>query len=430
MKRSVITKLAVFAFSLIFCLTVLVNPAFAKVTLKIASGPHPVQKQQIEWMKKWADARPDVDVQIQILSYDIYFAKVSNAIQAPKGEYDVVWHNDDWGAAWMNYMEYVDDVKDFDKIAPYLWNLCWKAPNGRSTAVPFVSTAAGTFYRKDLISDPPKTWKEVQEVGMKLQKEGKVKWGYVSGMKFPHDYKSFLAFMWTNLGDILYPPFERDNEVLAMFGWQPFVTDIRVIEMVEFWWDQIHVHKTCPKDNIGYSRTAAMAIFQAGDSAMYGADALKYGEVNDPAKSKIAGKVGIAPFPSGPRGNGGLSWDVCWAWGIPENSGPEKKKAAKELLGYLIGEDVQVDMWKKLGGIPISPVVRKNLGETDSLFNEFAQATFQAPVLVASAGYYPEWPRIHSIFADYCNKALMGKREDIPKVMEQCDAEMRRVFAE
>jgi len=168
MKKSTITKVAVFAFSLIFCLSALVSPTIAKVTLKIGSGPHPVQKQQIEWMEKWAAARPDVDVQIQILSYDIYFAKVSTAIQASKGEYDLVWHNDDWGAAWMNFMEYVDDVKDFEKIAPYLWNLCWKAPNGRSTAVPFVSTAAGMFYRKDLIADPPKTWKEVQEVGKKL----------------------------------------------------------------------------------------------------------------------------------------------------------------------------------------------------------------------------------------------------------------------
>jgi ABC-type glycerol-3-phosphate transport system substrate-binding protein len=416
--------------SFVFCLAILVNPAYAKVKLTIASGPHPVQKQQIEWMKKWASSKPDVDVQIQILSYDIYFAKVSNAIQATKGEYDMVWHNDDWGAAWMNYLAYLDDVKGFKNIAPHLWNLCWAAPDGRPTGIPFVATDAGMFYRKDLISTPPKTWQEIQDVSIKLQKEGKVKWGYVSGMKYPHDYKSFLAFMWSNLGDIIYPPFERDNKVLEMFGWQPFVTDIRVIEMLEFWWDQIHVHKTCPRDNIAYSRTAAMAIFQAGDSAMYGADSLKYGEVNDPAKSKVAGKVGFVSFPSGPRGNGGLSWDVCWGWAIPNNIPAEHKKYAKELLGYLITEEVQVDLWKKLGGIPIAPAVRKDLGKTDPLFNEFAKGTFGAPVLVAAAHYYPKWPKIHSVFTDHCVKALMGKREDIPKVMQQCDAEMRSVFAE
>ena len=416
--------------SCIVCLALSATPAFSKVTLTIASGPHPVQKHQIEWMERWADSHPDVEVKVVILSYDVYFAKVSNALQAPKGEYDIVWHNDDWGAAWMNYMEYVDDVKNFDKIEAYLWNLCWMDTNGRPTAVPFIATCAGMFYRKDLIPNPPKTWQEVQDVSLKLQKEGKVKWGYVSGMKFPHDYFTFLPFMWANLGDILYPPFERDNKVLKMFGWQPMVTDIRVIEMLNWFWDQIHETKTIPPDNVSYSRDAAGAIFMAGDSAMYGQDALYYGTLNDPNKSKIAGKIGIAPFPSGPRGNGGLSWDVCWGWGIPKNIDPEKKKAAKELLGYLLDEKVQVDMWQKTGGIPVSQVVRTKLQESDPLFREFAKATFDAPVLVASAHYYPKWPKIHSIFADYCIKAMMGKREDIPKIMEQCDEEMRKVYAE
>ena len=152
-RRFSLSRLMIFALCVV-CLTFMAAPAFAKVVLSIASGPHPVQKHQIEWMKKWADSNPDVDVKIAILSYDVYFAKVSNAIQAPNGEYDVVWHNDDWGAAWMNHMEYVDDVKNFEKIAPHLWNLCWMAPNGRSTAVPFIGTSAGMFYRKDLISDP------------------------------------------------------------------------------------------------------------------------------------------------------------------------------------------------------------------------------------------------------------------------------------
>lgn len=428
-RRLSLSRLMIFV-SCLVCLTFLAAPAFAKVVLSIASGPHPVQKHQIEWMKKWGESNPDVDVKIAILSYDVYFAKVSNAIQASKGEYDVVWHNDDWGAAWMNHMEYVDDVNNFGKIAPHLWNLCWMDTNGRSTAVPFIGTSAGMFYRKDLISDPPKTWQEIQDVSMKLQKEGKVKWGYVSGMKFPHDYFTFLPFMWANLGDILYPPFERDNKVLEMFGWQPAVTDIRVIEMLQWFWDQIYVAKTIPRDNIAYSRDAAGAIFMAGDSAMYAQDALYYGTLNDPKKSKIPGKIGFVSFPSGPRGNGGLSWDVAWGWGVPKNISAEKKKAAKDLLGYLLSEEVQMDMWKKTGGLPVSGAVRDKLQSSDPLFREFARATFEAPVLVASAHYYAKWPKIHSIFTDYCIKAMMGKREDIPKVMAQCDAEMRKVYAE
>jgi ABC-type glycerol-3-phosphate transport system substrate-binding protein len=406
-----------------------VCPALGEVKLKIASGPHPVQKHQIKWMEKWALLNPDVEVEPIILSYDVYFTKVSNAIQSSKCEYDFVWHNDDWGAAWMNHMEYVDDVKHFDNVPQHLWNLCFKDKNGRSTAVPFIGTSGAMFYRKDLISTPPKTWKETQELGMKLQKEGKTKWGYVASMKYPHAYFTFLPFMWANLADISYPPFVRDSEMLEMFGWQTMVTDVRVVEMLEFWWDQMHRYKTAPRDMVSYSRDAAGAIFMAGDCAMYANDTQYYGTLNDPQKSKVAGKVGIAPFPCGPHGNGPLSWDVAWAWAVPRNISAEKKKAAKDLLGYLLGEEIQVDMWKKTGGIPTSVNVRSALKKSDPLFAEFAKATFDAAVLVAAAHYYPKWPQVHSIFTDYCIKAVSGKKEDIGKVMEECAAELGSVYA-
>ena len=412
------------------CFVFLATPALAKIKLRVSFMPFPVHNQQVDWMKKWADTRPDVELITVPLSYDVYYPKVSNSLRASKGEFDIVWHNDDWGAAWMNFLEYVDDVNNFDDINPYLWKFCFRDKNGRSTAVPFVSTSAGLFYRKDLIPELPKTWKELQDLSIKLQKEGKTKWGYVTGMKFPHAYYSFLAFMWANLGDIVYPPFVRDYDMLEMFGWQPDVNDIRVIEMLEFWWDQIHRYKTVPPDNISYSRTAALAIFQAGDAAMTGQDAHLYGDMNDPAKSKVAGKVGVAPFPSGPRGNGGLSWDVPWAWGIPKNVPPENKKAAKELLGYLLTEEIQVDLWKKTGGIPVAGVARRSLSKDDPIFAQFAKATFESPVLVLPAHYYPKWPKIHSIFTDYCIKAMMGKRDDIRKVMEQCSEEIIKAFAD
>jgi len=430
MSKSSYFKSILVLISFAFFFGILASPAFSKVELKVAYQPYSIHNQQIEWMKKWGAQQPDVDVVPVPLSYEIYFPKVSNALKSSKGEYDVVWHNDDWGAAWMNLLEYVDDVPNFDKVLPHLWNLCFKDKNGRSTGVPFVATSDGLYYRKDLIADPPKTWQEVQEVGKKLQQEGKVKYGFVAGMKYPHDYSTQLAFMWSNFGDILLPPFERDNEMLAMFGWQPFVDNIRVIEMVEFFWDQLHVHKTIPSDMISFSRTAAQAIFMAGDAAMFGQSAILWGDLNDPAKSKVAGNVGYTGFPYGPHGNGQLSWDVSWGWGIPKNIPAEHKKYAKELVGYMLTDEVQTDMFQKTGGNPVTSTVREALRKKDPLFNMIAEGTFAAPVQVVSAYYFPKWPQVHNIFTDYTIKAFMGKREDIPKVMQECSAEIDRALAE
>ncbi|MCK4419946.1 extracellular solute-binding protein [Candidatus Aerophobetes bacterium] len=402
-----------------------------KIKLTVAYAPHPCHKQQVEWIQKWVKTQPNVELELAQLSYEVYFPKVSAAIQSPRCEYDVVWHNDDWGQAWINWMEPVDDVQNFEMIQPYQYENIFTKPEAnmlRSTAVPFIGTDAGMFYRKDLIPVPPKTWEEMQVLSIALQGAGKVKWGYVSGMKYPHDYKTFLAFMWANLGDIFWPPFERDRRVLAAYGWTPMVTNVRVMEMVEFWWDQIHKYKTCPPDNIGYSRTTSHAMFMAGDVAMHGADALVYGDLNDPAKSKVAGNVGLAPFPYGPHGKGGMSWDVPWAWAIPKNIPEENKKAAKKALGYILTDEVQIDLWKTTGGLPVTASARDKLMATDPLFQEFAEATFKAPVLVQSALYFPGWPEVHTLFADYVTKALMGTREDIKKNMEKLAEEIKATF--
>ena len=50
-----------------------------------------------------------------------------------------------------------------------------------------------------------------------------------------------------------------------------------------------------------YDRNEANAIFMAGDAAFTVADSLWWGTFNDPAKSKIAGKVAAARFPLGPE---------------------------------------------------------------------------------------------------------------------------------
>jgi ABC-type glycerol-3-phosphate transport system substrate-binding protein len=429
MKKLGLIKWTIISVSFIFCLGTLASGAAAKVRLRVVYQPFTIHNQQVKWMQEWTKKNPDVEIEPVPLAYELYYPKVSTAIQAPKCEYDIVWHNDDWGMAWIEFMEPVDDVENFKLVPRHLWDIFWAdAKHPRATAVPFIGTSAGMFYRKDLIPNPPKTWKEVEAISLKLMKEGKVKFGYLGGVKYPHAYFTLLPFMWANQGDILYPPFERRNDILAKNGWKPFVTDVTMIEMLEFWWDQIHKTKTVPADFVGFTRTAAMAIFQAGDCAMFGEDALKYGDVNDPAKSKVAGKVGLASFPYGPHGKGPLSWDVPWGWGIPKNIPEENKKAAKRVIGYMLSDEVQLDMWKTTGGIPVTTHLREKLFQTDPLFKEFALATYKAPVLVMSAHYYPAWPQVHSIWNDYCVKALMGEKKDIKKVMSQCEEELKTVF--
>ena len=72
-------------------------------------------------------------------------------------------------------------------------------------------------------------------------------------------------------------------------------------QTVEYWWDAINTHKIAPRGMPAYDRNEANAIFMAGDAAFTVADSLWWGTFNDPAKSKVAGRVAAARFPLGPN---------------------------------------------------------------------------------------------------------------------------------
>lgn len=81
----------------------------------------------------------------------------------------------------------------------------------------------------------------------------------------------------------------------------------------------------------------ARAIFQNGQAAMYIDPDSGAGLLEDPTESQIAGKVGYAPFPTGPEGM--HPYDVTsWAAGISEYS--EKKAASWEFIKWATSSGV------------------------------------------------------------------------------------------
>jgi ABC-type glycerol-3-phosphate transport system substrate-binding protein len=205
------------------------------------------------------------------------------------------------------------------------------------------------------------------------------------------------------------------------------VDDPRFQETVEFWWDNIYTHKISPIEVIGYTRTDSDAIFKEGNCFAVWQDSIMYGTFNDPKQSKVAGNVGVMPFPAGPHG-AKASWDICWAWGIPKNLSDERKKIAKELLNYLISDEVQIDLWKETGGPPVTLNTRKELYETDPLFREVGDATIYTDLVWESGGYYfAEWPKVMMTVGEYFQNMMKGKREDIPNTLSKLKDEINEI---
>lgn len=403
----------------------------AATELKIGYMPHPIHENSIKWMKKWAEEH-NVTLTLVPISYEVYIEKMTANLTSKGGQYDIIWHNDDWGQLWGRYLEPVDDIPAIKKINRILFEPFFRW-EGHDTGFPFVETIGTFFYRADLIkeSEWPHTWDQFVKLSERLQKEGKVKWGFVGGMKYPHSWFTFFWSIWANGGDLFMPYHERDSAKISAGGWKVGIAQPEAVQAVEFWWDNIHKSKVAPPGQPTYTRTDANAIFMAGDAAITMADTTFYGQFNDPAKSKVAGKISVAPFVMGPSAKfKSIAWRDPWAWAIPAHIAPDRKKLAKELLNWLtLNRDAQIDLWKQTGGIPPNEDVQKELMKDDPLFRRVRAATTESQVIIHGAFYFARWPEAYATMADYLVRAMTGPRENIKKTLEEGAQKVHEIAA-
>ncbi|MGY3622159.1 extracellular solute-binding protein [Bradyrhizobium sp. USDA 10063] len=393
--------------------------AQSQTPLSICYVNHPVQVANVAILESWA-AKYGVTLNKTVASYAVYLPKITQMLTSGANDQcDIIWNNDDWGQDLAQYLEPLDDVPNARKVEAGQLEPFHNA-DGKTTAVSMATTAGILFYRTDLISEAqlPKTWDDLVKISQKLQSEKKVKWGYVGGMSYTNTFFSFWWTLWNNNCDIYAPAFERDNRKLAADGWKPMINSPCQVQTAEFWWDALNAKKISPPGMTTYSRDEANAIFQAGDAAFTVADTTFLGAFNNPEKSSVAGKVGVAPFPVGPMGKGVRTWIDIWGWSIPETIPLDRKAAAKKLLGAMLGDtDGQIAQWSQTGAPPPNTDVWSALENTDAAWRKLHAILFEADH-VHSAYYFRSWAAVHKTYSDTLIRAMKGKREDIASTLK------------
>ena len=271
-------------------------PATAQ-ELKVGYMKNPIQDASLDIMEKWAKAK-GVKLTRVPMAYSVFMEKVTATLTSEADQFDVIWHNDDWGQLWKKWLETTDDVKGIENADPWPLLAFWN-DDRKLTVVPMAHTVGTFFYRSDLIKpeEVPKTFAELISTSQRLQKEGKVKWGYVGGMSMNNTWFSFWWTMWSNACDILKPLYERGNDKLAAAKFEPAVTEACHREIVEYWWDAIHTHKISPPGMTAYGRNEANAIFMAGEAAftLVELDAFRRVQRSQALEDRRQGRHGALP---------------------------------------------------------------------------------------------------------------------------------------
>lgn len=390
--------------------------------LRIGYQPSPIQDASIAMFESWG-AKKGIKIVKVPNSYGVYVEKMTASLTSNSDQYDVIWHNDDWGQLWAHLLEPTDDIEALKYASKWSMDkIVFGNAQGQNTVVPMGQTFSVFFYRSDLVKpeEVPKTLAELVETSKKLQAANKVKFGYVGGMAMNHSWFSWLWSMWGNNCDVLAPPYERDNAKLAANGWKSMMAEPCMKETVEYWWDAINTHKISPRGMPAYDRNEANAIFMGGDAAFTVADSLWWGTFNDPAKSKMAGKIAAARFPLGPNRKEPFAWDDIWGWAIPKSIPAERKALAKEMLAaMMVDKEGQMKMFKATGAPPPNTAFWPEIAAADPFMKLLKEAVLDSPNKVRGAYYFANWPAVHKAFNDTVTKAVTGKREDIAKVLAE-----------
>jgi multiple sugar transport system substrate-binding protein len=182
------------------------------------------------------------------------------------------------------------------------------------------------FYRKDLFDQaglkPPTTLEELEAAAKKLHNPSAEMYGIVSRGQRGTAVTQFSSYLYGFGGDwlkggkcVLDTPeaikaFQYYGNILANYG-PPGVTNMS--------WPQ------------------AQALFASGKVAMWTDASTLLPGLLDPAKSKVADKVGLAVFPAGPTGAKPYQ-SVAWQASVAAQS--KNKDAAWEFVKWLSSKDV------------------------------------------------------------------------------------------
>ncbi|MBX8466646.1 MULTISPECIES: ABC transporter substrate-binding protein [unclassified Deinococcus] len=201
--------------------------------------------------------------------------------------------------------------------------------NGKLVAMPWFTDAGLMYYRTDLLQkygfkSPPKTWTELALMAKKIQ-DGEQKTN-----------KAFTGFVWQGKN---YEGLTCDAlEWVVSFGGGTIVDAkgnitinnaqaAKALDTAASW-----IKSISPAGVTTYAEEEARGIFQAGNAAFMRnwPYAWALGQGDD---SKVKGKIGVAPLPSG----GSRNAATLGGWQLGVSSYSKNQAAAIDLVRYLAG---------------------------------------------------------------------------------------------
>ncbi len=205
------------------------------------------------------------------------------------------------------------------------------------------------YYRTDLVQkyggSVPQTRDQMQAMAtqiMSAEAANGIKYGYLMpGKKIEAIVDEWLEFIWGAGGNIGTPGSLTVNGATQ-------------VDALQYMHDLIYSLNLSPTGTSTYAPLDILSLFQNGQAPFMRNWTFAFALANDPSKSKVAGKVGVAPTlaTAGQSGHG-----CTGGWVLAINAYSQHKDEAWKFIDYMLSKDTQTSLAMNAGLISSRPDV-------------------------------------------------------------------------
>jgi multiple sugar transport system substrate-binding protein len=329
---------------------------------------------------------------------------------------DVIWPAEFASAGWALPLDRYFTSAEQEKFlnAPLTANRY----RGQIFGVPVFIDGGLLYYRKDLLEKyslpPPRTWPELVEAAKKIR-SGEHDRNLVGFSGQFKQYEGLICNMMEYIlgnGGALW-----DEKRLVSALDQP-----RALEAVRFVRDRI-IGEIADRGILTYEEPESLALFTQGRAIFHRNWPYAWAAANDPASSKIAGKVGMRPLPSFP---GGQSVATLGGWQLGISRFSAKPELAWRFVAFMTSAAIQKRITFSTGRAPTrtalydDPELLKKIPQLRLLLEAFKRA--------APRPTTPVYVPLSNIMQRYFSSILAVPGTDINQRAASAARDMNRIL--
>jgi len=326
------------------------------------------------------------------------YSKFTTAFQAQSSTPDVVQIDVTWPAQFapLGWLAPLDGYVKSGYLSQF-WPSAQSVGkvNGKLYGIQRYMDIGLLYYRTDLVrtyngGKAPATRDQLVSVARKIvSAEGKngVKYGYLlPGKKIEAIVDEWLELVWGAGGNIGNPGSLKLDGATS-------------VAALQYMYDTIYTTKLAPQGTSTYAPNDILALFQNGQAPFMRNWTFAYALANNPSKSKVAGKVGIAPTltTSGHSGHG-----CTGGWVLGVNAYSSHKDEAWTFIDYMLNKETQTSLSLNAGLISSRPDV------VNSSTIRSKRPEFESLVGILNAGYNRPKLRQYNQFTTPLQAAING----------------------